>query len=89
MRLGLVPEGGRGDVVLAGQVATFAFELAAPAEGLNGDAQPFVEPDRVHDVPAVHAEALNRFPPRLCCAGRVTTRRQLTNRVDWEQGVAS
>src|SRR5579859_164355 len=55
---GLVPIGDRGDVVLQGQVA--AVLVGAPAEGLDGDAEIGREADRVHDVPAVQAEALLR-----------------------------
>src|SRR5205807_9474449 len=58
VRLGLVPEGGGGDVVLERQVAGLTVLGHAPAEGLNGDAQVGLEADGVHNVPAVEAEAL-------------------------------
>ena len=54
VRLALVPEGHRGDVILHRQVpAPFA-----PAQCLDRHPQVLFEADGVHDVPAVHAEAL-------------------------------
>lgn len=53
MRLGLVPDSGRCYVVLVGQVTP----ARAPAQRLDGHAQILFESHRVHDVPAVKAEA--------------------------------
>src|SRR5437868_13906719 len=50
--LTLIPECNRGDIVLQWQIAT----ATAPAEGLNGHTQVFLEANGVHDVPTIHAE---------------------------------
>src|SRR6187397_726422 len=57
VRLGLIPEGHRRDVVLQREVRT----VGAPAERLDRHAQVVLEPDRIHEVPAVEAEALLRL----------------------------
>ena len=54
VRLGLIPVGDRGDIVLERQIPS----SRAPAQGLDRYFQVLLEPDRVHDVPAVEAEAL-------------------------------
>jgi hypothetical protein len=41
--LSLVPEGGRGDVVLEGEIARFVADARAPAKGLDGDAEVLFE----------------------------------------------
>ena len=58
MRLGLVPERGRGDVVLQGQIAPLSGERLAPAERLDRHAQVSLEPDGVEHVPAIQPETL-------------------------------
>src|SRR5579859_916909 len=54
MRLTLIPERGRGDIILQGQIAM----TAAPAERLDGDSQVLLKTNRVHDMPAIQAKAL-------------------------------
>src|SRR5437867_3729588 len=58
MRLALIPVGDRGDIVLQRQVKT---AIAFPAQGLNRDAQIFLKPDWIHDVPPVESETLLRL----------------------------
>src|SRR5262245_31716151 len=50
----LIPEDRRGDVILQRQVAP----AGAPAQRLDRHPDVALEADRVHHVPAVHAEAL-------------------------------
>ena len=54
MRFYLVPEYGRGDIVLQRQVSS----AVAPSKGLDGHLQAFFEADGVCDMPAVETEAL-------------------------------
>src|SRR6266487_2535907 len=54
MWFALVPERDRGNVILQGQVAT----TAAPAQSLNSYTQILLKTNGVHNVPAIHTEAL-------------------------------
>src|SRR5205823_6662826 len=54
VRLGLIPERGRGDVVPQREVSA----TITPADGLDRDRQVLPKADRVHDVPAIQAEPL-------------------------------
>src|SRR5260370_28327517 len=54
MRLTLVPEYGRGDIVSQGKITS----ATAPSQRLNGHAQVLLEADGVHNMTAVHTEAL-------------------------------
>src|SRR5262245_31997908 len=49
----LIPERDTGEVILQGKITL----VAAPAEGLDGDAKILVEADRVGDMPAVETKA--------------------------------
>ena len=74
MGFGLVPEDGRSDVVLEGEIAEFVAEARAPAEGLDRDTEIIMEPDRVLDVPAILPQARFRLQT-LNSGGRLLTRR--------------
>src|SRR2546426_12233995 len=58
VRLALVPAADGGDVVLKRQIAPLAAHRRAPPERLDRRPQVLLEADRVHHVPAVHAEPL-------------------------------
>src|SRR4051794_8164952 len=58
VRLSLVPEGGRCDVILQRQIAHLPVQARAPAKRLDRHPQVPLEADGVHDMPAIHAEAL-------------------------------
>src|SRR5271157_5492042 len=59
MRQCLIPESHGGDVVLQWEVPT--LPVGPPAERLYRHTQVRFEADWVHDVPAIHAEALLRL----------------------------
>ena len=58
MRLGLIPEGHRRNIVLERQIeATGGF----PSQRLHRDSQVFLESDRIHDMPAVETKTRLRL----------------------------
>ena len=57
MRLGLVPECHRRNIVLQRQITA----TRSPAQSLDGHFEIFVKPDGIHDVPTVKPEALLRL----------------------------
>src|SRR5882724_12621346 len=70
MRLCLVPEYHRGNIILQGQITT----SVSPPQSLYGDLQAFFESDGIHDMPAVETEALGDrimpvAPDHLCKTG--------------------
>ncbi len=63
MGQGLVPEGYGGDIVLQGQITS----AASPAKRLDRNPEPFTEPDRIGEMPAIHAEPeLTAVEPVRC-----------------------